>query len=139
MLCPSGTERVEGRGCVSKQQANLGSSNLAPSYQQTKRYDPGSDQSSVFTHIPSWSYISLSLAVISHTLNFFSSNPVMINSSFITAITGYALTAGGVGYGVYKSFDAVPSPSGAERFALEQGRLYDQGERAVRFNLSFEF
>ena len=141
VLCPAGTERVEGRGCVSKLTAHNSVSNLAPSYgstqHQTKRYEPQGQGSSILSHIPSWSYLSLSLGLVAHGVNFFSANPMMINSSFLIAVTGYALSAGGVGYGIYEGLTEGDQPRSQDRFAERALDRFGVQERLVRFNFSF--
>ena len=112
--CPAGMVR-EGIRCV-VQDACSDDEVMVPGEGCSARVVTSAADASgnLFTMTPVWGYVAMGVGVTSHVINLFSNSGAVLDTTFITTLTGYAIGAVGIGVGVYRSANASPTSSPAE-------------------------
>ena len=103
-LCPKGS-RLIGQTCVANQSSTIAHNEHVVS--QTHY----SSSKSFWSSVPSFTYYSLGLALVAHSLNLTLNNQSIVNPAFYLTYTGYGLTTLGLGWG---SINYLTAPSSSQ-------------------------
>ena len=140
--CPVGTTLVEGQGCVKQviAQRKLSKTNAS---QELSRSPTSSEKwkspiSDIYHATPKWSFITLSLGIATHILNYNvdSSNLNALKSTFITAVAAYGASAAGLSYGLFKEFKTNPQTK-IRRSLTKKLKYLNKALKGFTYNLSF--
>ena len=114
VTCPLGSAR-QGTRCVTP--ADCGSSTYFVEGVGCKMLtinQPTVSSGNVFTMTPWWGYTAVGLGVVSHIINLLSTSGGVLDTTFITTLTGYGIGGIGIGVGVYRSLIVTPPPTAAQ-------------------------
>ena len=114
LICPAGMVR-EGIRCVTRDICSAEEEMISGERCRARIITSAADASgNLFTMTPVWGYVAMGMGVTSHVINLLSNSGAVLDTTFITTLTGYTIGAAGLGVGAYRSVSASPTSLPAE-------------------------